>query len=342
MTKRYSHHPHGHTISHAVLLMTSVALVSVITLSWTLPRRSHVTHAEHDEEPKAEERRRALEHVLSSVGPHPPRTREEKARHTLATLKNGTDYFADYEITVVEEPEDIDPNKKYFFHYPNPQRVKYPYKMLSKWPRIYMFPEFITDHEADTMIEMANRTMKRSLVSQKEDGGVSEIRTSTQTWLDVGTEPVAGVAARLRDLTGVKDHESLQILRYEKGQRYGAHPDYWKVTKNGEARDNRAITCYIYLSDVEEGGETSFPRADGRLIPRPFNSETMCNTGLRVRPKKRSLVIFYDMTPEGAVDAHSLHAACPVKKGVKWGFTLWMHVPLNVTVTDQPVVGFDF
>ena len=55
--------------------------------------------------------------------------------------------------------------------------------------------------------------------------------------------------------------EDTQVLRYAIGQKYGAHYD---------SLDNdspRVCTVLLYLSDVEEGGETAFPgvrHADGQ------------------------------------------------------------------------------
>lgn len=54
---------------------------------------------------------------------------------------------------------------------------------------------------------------------------------------------------------------TLQVLRYELGQKYDAHHDVGELdSKSGQqlAADGgfRAATALLYLSDVEEGGET--------------------------------------------------------------------------------------
>ena len=53
--------------------------------------------------------------------------------------------------------------------------------------------------------------------------------------------------------------EDIQILRYTKGQKYGAHYDSAYDTKESGPHHRKA-TFYMYLSDVEEGGETAFPK----------------------------------------------------------------------------------
>jgi prolyl 4-hydroxylase len=57
----------------------------------------------------------------------------------------------------------------------------------------------------------------------------------------------------------------------------------------------------IYLSQVEEGGETSFPKIN-----------------LKVKATRGDAVLFWDMTPTGEVDDMSLHAGEQVVKGEKW------------------------
>ena len=54
-----------------------------------------------------------------------------------------------------------------------------------------------------------------------------------------------------------------------------------------------------------------------------------CSRGLRVRPKKRAVAVFYDMDPLGRFDPSSLHGGCPVTQGVKWGAPLWVRVPVE-------------
>lgn len=107
----------------------------------------------------------------------------------------------------------------------------------------------------------------------------------------------------------------------------------------------------IYLTDVEEGGETVFPQGKaldgsdkskkevldelaakgidlGQLGIRPNSWEealvVQCRSKLATKPKKTEAVLFYDQLPMGGQDNASLHGGCPVLKGTKWAANLWV------------------
>ena len=55
------------------------------------------------------------------------------------------------------------------------------------------------------------------------------------------------------------------MLRYQKGQYYRTHHDMG-VSDNELACGPRILTFFLYLSDVEEGGGTNFPRLGKRAM----------------------------------------------------------------------------
>jgi prolyl 4-hydroxylase len=74
----------------------------------------------------------------------------------------------------------------------------------------------------------------------------------------------------------------------------------------------------MYLNDVEEGGETTFPN-----IPAPGGDNgpsfsDCARPHLAAKPKKGDAVLFHSIKPSGELERRSLHTACPVIKGVKW------------------------
>lgn len=79
------------------------------------------------------------------------------------------------------------------------------------------------------------------------------------------------------------------------------------------------MTLFIYLSDVDEGGETDFPRL-----------------GLKVAPKKGRAVLWpsvFDDNPNHS-DPRSDHGALPVIRGTKYGANAWYHQREVRNMTD--------
>jgi len=156
--------------------------------------------------------------------------------------------------------------------------------------------------------------------------------------------------------------DGIQILRYELGQAYVAHHDYfpaqqsedhsWNPFKGGS---NRFATVFLYLSDVEVGGQTVFPQsarltadksedlvkrlgdAPSKEYLKELQKEaglsdgswedrliSQCFTQFAVPPRRGDAILFYSQRPDGELDENSLHGACPVLKGMKWGANLWV------------------
>lgn len=104
--------------------------------------------------------------------------------------------------------------------------------------------------------------------------------------------------------------EAMNLLKYELGQEYKPHYDYFSGEEWTKHTGNRLATVLMYLSDVEEGGETIFPQADGGAI--------------KVKPRQGDAALFYDLTTLNQGDTYSLHGSIPVVKGTKWALTRWM------------------
>lgn len=56
--------------------------------------------------------------------------------------------------------------------------------------------------------------------------------------------------------------EDIQVLRYEHGQKYDPHYDYFTDKVNIVRGGHRVATVLMYLTNVTKGGETVFPSAE--------------------------------------------------------------------------------
>eukprot|EP00798_Chlamydomonas_sp_ICE-L_P025319 gene25319-10975_t len=129
-------------------------------------------------------------------------------------------------------------------------------------PQVYYFHNFLSEMERTHMIRLAAPRLKRSMVNNKGHGKVDDIRTSYGMFIRRLYDPIiAGIERRISLFTHVpvQHQEDIQVLRYTEGQKYSAHYDSAYDTKEAGPH-HRLATFYIYLSDVEEGGETAFPK----------------------------------------------------------------------------------
>lgn len=197
-------------------------------------------------------------------------------------------------------------------------------EVVSLAPRVFIVEKFLSHFEADSIIAIANSTVKDSTVGSYDGGGVrtSETRTSRNTWISREKNALTEtLSRRVADAINVDESllrrdrnvEDIQVVHYVNGQKYDAHHD-WGVSGYHESR---FITMLLYLTDQEDataGGETSFPKAG-------------TGGGIKVTPVKGDAVLFYNLLPDGNSDDLALHAALPVWRGEKWLANFWVWDP---------------
>ncbi|CAA6666727.1 unnamed protein product [Spirodela intermedia] len=191
-------------------------------------------------------------------------------------------------------------------------------EILSWEPRASLYHNFLSKAECEHLIQQAKPRMHKSTVVDSKTGKSmdSRVRTSSGTFLKRGRDKI------------VQHGEGLQILHYEVGQKYEPHYDYFLDEFNTKNGGQRIATVLMYLSDVEEGGETIFPAANVNSSSLPYYSElSECGRrGLGVKPKMGDALLFWSMRPDATLDSSSLHGGCPVIRGNKWSSTKWLHV----------------
>lgn len=136
-------------------------------------------------------------------------------------------------------------------------------------PWVLTFENFVSDAEAEAIIKSVESKFSRSTdQGQVDQYGeqkkiVSSGRTSENAWCTgecENSQSVKTVMRRIEAITAVptENYESFQVLRYMPGQYYRPHHDM-SSADNKLACGPRIYTFFLYLSDVEEGGETEFP-----------------------------------------------------------------------------------
>ena len=187
-------------------------------------------------------------------------------------------------------------------------------------PWVVTFENFLSDQEIDALISTNNNFERSTDTGSTNEFGetgrvLSKSRTSSNSWCRgacLAHPDVKAVIRRIESVTKVPAHnyESFQVLKYVEGQRYGVHHDYGGQDR-GLACGPRILTFFLYLSDVEEGGETAFP-----------------TLGLAVKPKKGKALLWpstLDSDPNKQ-EPSTMHEAKPVIKGVKYAANSWIHL----------------
>jgi prolyl 4-hydroxylase len=208
-----------------------------------------------------------------------------------------------------------------------PPKMTLRLQTISTAPRAFLIENFLSDFEAEEIIRLASPNIKESVIGQADSGGIfkSTTRTSSNTWIPRSTSPMIETIFRRVShalgidqtlLTFARNAEDIQVVHYNPGEEYQAHYD-WGVRGYPESR---FITMLLYLSDPIDsltdstegsaGGETSFPKA-----------------GFKILPKRGNAVIFYSLLEDGNGDIDSLHASVPVRRGEKWLANFWVWDP---------------
>ena len=182
-------------------------------------------------------------------------------------------------------------------------------------PRIVVFEKFLTDPECDQLIEMANKRLARSSTVDNNTGEIKShpSRTSSGMFFSRGENNlIKTIEERISSAINwpVENGEGLQVLHYEKGQRYLPHNDYFDTSLTGTqsliARSgNRIATFLMYLATPDEGGSTSFPDA-----------------GIKVQSIKGNAVFFSYESMNSS--SKTLHGGDPVISGEKYVATKWL------------------
>eukprot|EP00232_Nephroselmis_pyriformis_P009017 CAMPEP_0182892712 /NCGR_PEP_ID=MMETSP0034_2-20130328/24032_1 /TAXON_ID=156128 /ORGANISM="Nephroselmis pyriformis, Strain CCMP717" /LENGTH=368 /DNA_ID=CAMNT_0025026411 /DNA_START=136 /DNA_END=1242 /DNA_ORIENTATION=+ len=218
-------------------------------------------------------------------------------------------------------------------------------------PRAFLYKGLLTPEECAHIKALAEAQLERSSVVSNSNGGsvLDNIRTSSGTFLQKRQDAVvSAVEKRIAKATSIPEshQEALQVLRYQNGEKYEPHFDYFFDRQHAEApQGNRLATMLMYLETTEGGGETVFPNSAAK--PEVSANMSACAArGLHVKPTLGDAILFWDMrrvdggpyTPDAgakldqrgvpagwALDPSSLHGACPVTKGIKWSAPMWMH-----------------
>ena len=180
-------------------------------------------------------------------------------------------------------------------------------------PKVEMFigKHFLEPELCQLLIGKIDAERRPSTIA--DANGDYSFRTSETCDLAPGDPAVMELDRRITALTGIDPRfgEPMQGQRYEVGQEFKAHTDYFEPTgadfaKYCSVAGQRTWTVMLYLNDVEAGGATRFKAIDKIVYP---------ETG--------KVLAWNNRRPDGSVNPSTLHHAMKVRAGLKYVVTKW-------------------
>ena len=130
--------------------------------------------------------------------------------------------------------------------------------------QLYLYEGFLSAADCKALIAKIDAdAVPSTLYKGTEQEG---FRTSYSCHLNRWDAFIAKVEARMSDVLGIDNTyaETMQGQRYQVGQEFKAHHDFFHPTQSywaheGPSGGQRSWTAMIFLNEPEEGGATEFP-----------------------------------------------------------------------------------
>lgn len=185
-------------------------------------------------------------------------------------------------------------------------------------PSIYRLHRFLSANECKHIVEQALPGFRRSQVVDEKSGEnkMDHVRTSSSSYLNRGqTAIIQDVERRALQVFGGLPPdcvERLQVVRYQVGEKYDAHHDFFHHVAGTDGQ--RYATILVYLNDDFDGGSTSFPKC-----------------GVEAKPITGDAIAWYNCRATSKTDCicfdRSLHQGNQVSSGTKYALNIWIRFP---------------
>ena len=181
---------------------------------------------------------------------------------------------------------------------------------------VRILENFVTSEQCAHVINVFGSKCEQSKVVNPANGQAAESQTKWRTSTSAlmyqsDKDPVVlAVTEKVAHLCKLPTShvEVLQLVKYEKGQQYTPHRDYFEPNFKGQ---NRIFTILIYLNDLDpgDGGRTIFPELE-----------------IDVVPKMGSAVFWRNCLDDGTLLPNSLHTgeALNTDGKIKYAINCWI------------------
>jgi prolyl 4-hydroxylase len=182
-------------------------------------------------------------------------------------------------------------------------------------PLLIEVEEFITPEQCDEVIAMQWGFQEAEFVV---DGIPQRLPSRNSSYTFDASNVLCNIRQKIVDFCNPylsqfdmsdANYEQLSIQRYEAGQRYEPHFDFFNVPwiNTPPIENDRIATMIIYLNDGFKGGDTTFPRRN-----------------VAVKPKKGNAAYFDYFTTDADERNNTIHGGSEVLEGTKYIITAWI------------------
>lgn len=178
--------------------------------------------------------------------------------------------------------------------------------------QLYTWDNFLTPEECQQLLIIIGDNLRPSTVTQSN--GDDAFRTSSTCDLSLlDNDFIRQVDRKISRGMGINPSfsEGIQAQRYQVGQEFKAHTDYFEPHTNeylqfAQREGQRTWTCMIYLQETLQGGGTKFVDLRHTFYP-----------------KAGQAVIWNNLDENGYPNPHTIHHGMPVEEGEKIIITKW-------------------
>lgn len=197
------------------------------------------------------------------------------------------------------------------------RKIKHRYSKFKKIEtdkaEMYIIDNYLSEEECDKICNLIDEYAKPSTVVGGDTGyTLSESRTSYSASLYEDNNPfIQELNKKFHETFKInkENGEVIQGQRYDKGQEFKLHHDYFEREDDPihcKTLGQRTYTLMIYLNEPIKGGATKFEKL-----------------GLTFNPKKGRALIWNNLLDNGKGNVNTLHCGEPVLEGTKYIITKW-------------------
>jgi 2-oxoglutarate-Fe(II)-dependent oxygenase superfamily protein len=199
-------------------------------------------------------------------------------------------------------------------------------KIPTDLAEIYLLDNFLNQQECERLTTLIKTRLSKLNTRRTDHEKANSFRTNSTCNIGSVYNPfIRDIDDRICRTIGIDASysEGIQGQYQLADQEFKAHTDNFEQNQlaSTDTRGQRTYTFMIYLTDVEEGGETDFEKL-----------------GVAIKPKRGQALIWNNLDTQGMPNPNTLHHARPVIRGSKCTVTqrFWANGAGPAYTKDRP------